>query len=489
MASNQCSRHNLAATLVGLREFKNLPITEEHLDEFSPSGVAAVQNIVDQYRTEVLDNENPTSELQINKSETNNKVIDALSGDLVQNAKSIFSELRNPSGILGEEIVGPVSNFITDHHETHYDDIPAGRSEYMRGIQEVYDAIDTSDLNPTQEAYFQKWKGFYTSGGELYNVNARTGIEKAISNVGGNVIKSSPNVILGNVLEATIKLPTLYPKTFLPALGEVIAQNPFKKMPELEEKGIYGIHYAGEDLGVWEGLIGLTDVPLKNLLYTAGELQASGSGAKAVQDGAFTPRFGDLPAAYYTTGGRMAFQFLNYTINTYKMYGQFWKNLATPETRAQGLQQLVTYHSLAGLVGGGAAAGVPALFESIITSAFPDTQDWFDENKNALASLVQPGNITRFGIGLDIASKQLQNIGKSWESAFENFYSGETAAGVFDMAELGLTAMVFSTSPLGDLNIQKGLKIAREAAEGDIYIDEIPSTLFEKYLPSIAKAL
>lgn len=486
MSSKACSVDNVIGSILGMGEYNGNPVGFEAVDELDNGGKATYVNQKNAIG-QAIDNEStPTTPEQQVKAEADKQAKSFTSlwkGDAPEIVPGILTDIRNPSGVLGEDFIKPVVEFITDHHAEHFDDIKAGRSDYMDGIHDVFDELDTQsdNLSDAQNAYYKKYKSFYMDGGELYNLNARSWTEKAVSNLGGNVIKSSPNVIIGNVLEGTIKLPTLYGKTFMQGMAKAAENGLFTKIPEIEAKGVYGVNYAGEQLGKWEGLIGLTDVPLKNIAYYS-DLLAGGDGIKGVQKIAFTPRFGDLPTIYHSGGGRMATQFLGYTINTYKMYGSLWQ-----EAKRGNIAPLVTYHALAGLLGG-AGASVPAIGEGVWTTLFPDSAEWFEENKNPLSKLIQPGNISRIGVGLDIANRQGQRTVSNAQSGFEKLQEGDIKGGALDIVDSGLSAMAFSSSPVGDLNLQKVLRIAKDVANEEIYLEDVPEEAIDDFLPFLKEA-
>jgi hypothetical protein len=486
MSSKACSADNVIGSLLGMGEYNGNPVGFEAVDELDNGGKATY---VDQKNKigQAIDAESaPTTPEQQAKADADKQAKEATNGwlgDAKTIVPGILQDVRNPSGVLGEDFIKPVVDFITDHHAEHFDDLKAGRSDYMDGIRDVFDDLDVASdsLSDAQNAYYKKYKSFYLDGGELYNLNSRSGLEKAVSNLGGNVIKSSPNVIIGNVLEGAIKLPTLYGKTFMQGMAKAAENGLFKKIPELEAKGVYGVNYAGESLGKWEGLIGVTDVPLKNIAYYS-DLLAGGDGIKGVQKIAFTPRFGDLPTIYHSGGGRAATQFLGYTINTYKMYASLWQ-----EAKRGNIQPLVTYHLMAGLLGG-AGASVPAIGEGVWTSLFPDSAEWFEENKNPLAKLIQPGNISRIGVGFDIANRQGQRTVSNSQSGIEKLQDGDIKGGMLDLVDAGLSAMAFTSSPVGDLNLQKVLRIAKDVANEEIELEEVPEQAVDDFLPFLKEA-
>lgn len=470
-----CTEGNVAGWLLGMRDINGHEVALTDLDPKNPGEIGVFNSIKNELNGQVLKDAPETPQ--------KNAAMEAaskLAGDGPETALAIYHDLKNPSGLFGEEKIAPVSEYITQHYQDNYDDLKAGRSDYFDGIRDIFDSIDVSDLSTAQQKAWNKYRNFYENGGELYSLNQKSGLEKGLTNLTGNVIKSSPTVIIGNVLEGATKLPTLYPTTFLQAVAEAQkAGGVLKEIPELAQQGVYGVNYAGEDSGIWKGLIGLTDVPLKNIAYYAGKL-ADGDGLKAVQKVAFTPRFGDLPSIYYGTGGRMAVQFLGYTINTYKMYGSLWK-MAKQGNPAP----LITYHLLSGLVGGGLASGIPAPAEAVIETLLPESREWFEQNKGMLSGLVQPGNINKIGVGFDIANRQIKSGAKNWDSAAEKYQAGDTKGAILDLADLGLNAMAFTSSPLGDLNIQKALRIGKEVANEELEVEDVPARAQEKFLPFI----
>lgn len=487
MSSKACSADNVIGSILGMGEYNGNPVGFEAVDELDNGGKATYVDKTNQVKAVIDEASTPTTPEQQAKVESDGTVKSVVSqwaGDAADIVPGILTDVRNPSGVLGEDFIKPVVDFITDHHAEHMNDLKAGRSDYYASIREVFDELDiaSDNLSEAQQAYYKKYKSFYLDGGELYNLNSRSGLEKAISNLGGNVIKSSPNVILGNVLEGATKLPSLYPKTAIQGFAQAVEQGFFKKIPELDAQGVYGVNYAGEHLGKWEGLIGLTDVPLKNIAYFADKL-AGGDGIKGVQKVAFTPRFGDLPSIYYSGGGRSAVQFLGYTINTYKMYGSLLQ-----EAKKGNFQPLLTYHLMSGLLGGGVAAGIPMLAEDVIKTVFPDSADWFDENKGPLAQLVQPNNINRLGITYDIASRQIQRLGSMAQSGAEKIQEGDLKGGALDLVDSGLNAAAFTSSPIGDVNIQKVLRIAKDVANEEIDLEDVPDEAMQSFLPYVKEA-
>lgn len=449
--------------LLGIQHARGIDIPLDAVEEIGPVGAKYMTQQDNAIKSSALQNAPDTPRKASDESVLKKLFV----GDLFETARGIVYSMRNPSGIFGEDIVRPVNEFITAHYQDYADDLVGGRDVYQEGIEELFAGIDTSRMSLGQQTAFDGYKKFYLDGGELYALESRNWLDKAFQNLTGNTIKSSPTVVLGNVFEGATKLPTLYPKTFIPAIAKAMEQGLVKKIPELAEQGVYGLHYAGEKGGMWEGLIGATDIPLKNISYYAAQL-AGEPGTFGVQKIAFTPRFGDLPSVYYTGSGRAAVSLLGYTINSYKMYAGLWQS-----AKQGNWQPVLTYHLLAGLIGG-AGAVLPKPIEEAIKLANPDSEEWFEENRTPLARITQPGNITRLGVSYDIAKSQTQKAGKNFGQGVERLSEGD-ASGGFDLAMGAMNILSFTNAAAGDVNAQKavqlGIDYARqddEAVENDI---------------------
>lgn len=475
--SKACTIDNVIGSALGGAELEAADIPFSEIQDLDAGGVATFHETVNRIQADAYNAASRGRETSFE---------DQLMSDMPKGMKGAFmaflAELKNPSRVLGEELVGEMNAFIEDLHAEFFGDLPAGLAEYKAGVADILDNVDISQYDPVQRYVFKKYDRFYRDGGELYGIKNTGKVDEAISNLTSNVIKSSPTVVLGNIAEGAIKLPTLYPKEFLPALMELTAKGElFKKIPEFEKVGVYGIHYAGEELGKWPGVMALTDVPLKNIAGRAAEM-AGQRPSVGVQKIAFVQRFGDMPLVYSYPTGRQAMKFLSYTMNMYKMYAGMWQGLANPKTMGQSLYQLTAYHALAAAIGGGTAA-VPGAFQSTIEAFFPDTKEWFNENSNMMTKLIQPGDFSRVGIGFDIASRQMQRAGKNVNKAGEHLNEGNMMGAMLDLADTGFAAASITQSPVGDLNAQKILQMARDVMEGELELEDVPEEALKKVTP------
>ena len=471
---NVCNADNVVGKILGMRETDGLPVTMEHLDAIDNAGKAHYNDVVNQWGSEVLDEAQPHEGDDTALNTAKNWFV----GDAGRMVRNVIQAQRNPSGLFGEARIKPVIDFVTQHHANFADDLGAGKQAYMDEIGMVFDDINTDDMGPTLKEAWNNYRRFYEEGGELYRMSDISPMAAPLSNLTYNLIKSSPNVVLGNIMEGAIKLPTLYPKTFMAGLSKAVEAGLFKELPEMASKGIYDINERGNHRGVWDGLIGLTDIPLKNIAYFAGELESPGGGARAVQRVAFLPRLGDLPSVYYSGSGRATVRLMSYTINSYKMYADLWKQAAQGN-----VAPLVTYHALAGVFGGGVAAGVPAALQGVITTAFPDTKEWFDQNQGALAKMIQPGNVDRVGVGFEVANRQITGAIKNFKKAAEYAQDGDFGNAALEGGDALLRGLSFTSSALGDVNIQKALRLGKAVAQEDLTMDELPQEAQDKFLP------
>lgn len=479
-----CTPENVEGKLVGLSvSSENHPPFNE-IDDMTPSATAAMQETVNLSAADQFDAIDPGQ---------NAGLVEALNWpESTGNAvKNILNDVRNPSGILGESYIKPVHDFLVKHLQEFGENVTGevARKSYDKQIRGVLASLPQLSEDHPLHGYAERYRRFYLNYSEFYSKQGGTATTKAVSNLAGNVLQNSPTVVLGNIAEGMIKLPTLYPGAVLPAIRkalEATGGNLLNKVPELEAKGVYGSS-LGLERGVFgsrfaggvlkDGIIGLTDNPLKTIAYYAGEL-AHGDGLKGVQDVAFVPRLGDLPSVYYNNGSRMMVQFLGYSINTYKMYGQMWKDLINPETAGQAAQRLITYHALAGVIGG-AGAALPEPAVQMITAVFPESEEWFDENRTPFAGLIQPASIDRIGITASIASQKIKMIGQGTTGALGAIGDQDYAQMVISGSDAIMGAASFGTTPLGDAQLQKAIRMGRDAWLDD----EEPD--FSKFLPFV----
>jgi len=412
----------------------------------------------------------------------------------VKTVGSILLDLKNPSGVLGEEYVQPLNQFLVSHFQKYGHSLEAGKGKYFKGVKAIFEGMDTSNLSPAKLGYFQKWKAFYLKGGEFYNAPQRGAMSRGISNMVSNAINANPKIVLGHAVEGTVKLPALYPKTMIPGIvnavkaADLAKKNIFQEIPELAEIGVYGQHH--QEYGInkfFRGITGLADVPLKNISFFAGHAAGGeAEGLRAVQRVSFQTRFGDLPLAYHYGQDRFLIQMSGYTLNTYKLYGSLWRGLLTgsDEGRLKSAWGLVAFHGMTGALGG-AAAMIPKPLEEALKKANPDSEDWLDGHKNALGELAQVGNFREPGVVVEMTKSRFQRAGKLINSGIENiFQNHDYVRGTADVVDGVINTFPFTRNPLGNEQVQKAFNIAHDVFFSD-EDEELGDQIHKKYFPFV----
>lgn len=468
------------------------PFTE--VDDMKPSGINAMVDSLNKANNEVLG---------VAPHSLMDKIPDWLNP--VKGASSVgeaFGDIYNKnrfwSAKLSDEYIQPLQDYLEDFFAEFGDDLSQGASTYYKEIPEVLDSLDDSLLSPEQMHHAERYKKIFADGGSFYA--KENGLE-LVNNVVSNYIGSSPTVLYGNLLEVSYKLPALYPDTMIPAIKKAIDEvggikNLGKRIPEIEAKGGYGSSIGTNVVGnrkAYEGIIGLTDIPAKNIVYYAGELREAGGGMKALQDVMFVPRFADVPEIYMSSGGRVTVGLLSYTINTYKLINGLALKAAKRDMFA--LKALGTMALISGGIGGlGSESGNPVT--STIASATPDlvrwpiqqlipeSEEWFDENTGTLSPLMRAGGIDRIGVPFEMVSRQAKRAFSKAGDSLEEFGDGGLWNGTVDMVDALFTLAPFGRGTIfNDAQFQKVKDLAVEAFKWDLDFDEVGEKTEEVFVP------
>ena len=411
----------------------------------------------------------------------------------------LWNKNRNWSGLLSEDYIKPLQDFHEAHYQAHFDDLSAGRAEYFEQIDDILDSLDDASLSEPQRHYAERYKQLYRQGGVFYGPN--TGNLKLVNNVVGNVLQSSTTVLLGNPLELAYKLPALYPKTTVPAIGKAMEAGLFKRLPEVEAYGGYGSSMGTEnvigDRKAFEGLIGFTDIPAKNIAHFAGELAEQGGGPKAVQSVMFVPRFADVPEIYHSGAQRASVGLLSYTINTYKLIRELSRKALQGDAYAAG--SLATMWAVAGGIGGigsesgdpinsTIASGTPEPIRQIVQGLFPDTEDYFEENTGKLSGLVRPGSIDRLGVPYEIATRQGSRAVGAAADSLEAIGDGDLMEAGISMGDAVLSLLPFGKgSMVNDAQFQKVKNMAVDMMRDDLDFEDVPEEALDQLTPYVLK--
>jgi len=410
--------------------------------------------------------------------------------------QKVLIDQRHPSGVLGEDFVKPVLDFSRNFHATHWKNLSAARKEYTKGMRKVLDSLDTSGFNLTQKGYFAEWSNELMAGGDLYpKSNGKTGLGDMVGNFVENSIHSSWHVLGGHFISSSLKLASLYPDTALPAILKTVSKNPFRELPELAELGLYGRksleeHPQSGIMKKWDGLVKYIDTPVANAFYFAGEARGgTEEGLKAAQVGAFKFRINDTPRQLWTPESRTQVRFLNWTINSSRLYASLWANPfmrgKTTTQRAASLASLTAFHVLPFMIGGAAAASqgkdfvwggvdasIPGPLRAAIGMVDPELGDSLEQNKTGMSELLAIRDITGIGIATDAFNQQeFVKVPKALHDASKYFHSGDPGAGFLELGSAGLhlSQAAKLPGPLGiinDGNTVKTYDIIKKQIEG-----------------------
>lgn len=397
-----------------------------------------------------------------------------------------INDQRNPSGMLGESRVKPMIDFMREHVNKYGNDPAKGKKAYYGEIQKVLKGIKEDGLNKHQKAYLEQYKNFYKAGGELYaKHDGKTGIVELLSTYGSNVVKSSPTVLIGNVLEGIIKVPSLYPTTAMPGFARALEKGLWTKLPKLKQVGAYGDEEAKGLLQKWQGLMGITDVPLKNIAYFAGlEKGGEAEALRAIQRIAYMPRLGDSPRQFWKKGNNLEVRFLNYGVNSLKMYGSLWGNALNPAkgetTRAAALGSLGLYHGIAlglGAAGGaiegkdpllaGVSGAIPEPAKIFVKAFSPEAAQALQDNETGIGQLSQINAIRTVGPLFSSAQRNTDTMMRNTNKAIDYMHNGEIGLATINLAEAALRGLQFTkTAFFSDAQVTKLVSLMRKDAEG-----------------------
>lgn len=500
---NACTPNNIVGKLTGMMESSGIEIEAGTVEILDTSGQAQYHRVANRAGND-LDNAAGTEDSKKVKKFWQH-LDDKILGSGLQLAGRILTDQRNPSGILGKDVTQPVIDFTTEHYKTVFRkatdeaSIKAAQRQYQAGIKEVFDGIDTSKLRESQKGFFQEYRRYYErDGGDLYSGGTTTGIGEAVNNLGGNLIRNNLNVVVGNPLEVAIKLPALYDVHVFPGLAQFISKtkgNIWKRLPELEEAGVYGFEHAVEDTSGnlwqklnkrWDGLITLTDVPTKNLVYLTGAANGGEKeGLKAVQDTLFSMRLGDTPRQRWGKAGKGETRLVGYTINTIKLHASMFESLLNPAStagqRAAALRSIGVMYGMTGVIGGPAAL-IPKPLEDALVKVNPDLKETLDEHKTPFANLVQIGNVGQVGVLYDATKRSVQKAGTLWNSGVKAARNGDWNGFYLDAGFAVAKYFMFTKSFLGDSQIQKAADLGRDIARDDLESD-LWTEARERFLP------
>ena len=458
--------------------------------------------------------------------------------------KMALTETRPVAHILGEEIVGPISNALTDHYvkyaEAMKSDPTAGRAEYNQLIKPLLETIPTEGGSHTRNYTGQLYRDWLKAGGDLYAGKHNTSAWSSIINTAkNNILIGNTNVLFGTAFEVPIKGASVVgPQWFgnmFDAMFIKTGGNPLKifmRTPDGIKAGIYGMEPTAHDVpffandgtpfgNAWKKWVfepnralrnrmwGLSD-PFSNVGKNIALSAAGGDPALARQIAevvVFSQRMGN-PTVGAMRGplANMPYQLLSYTIKTTQLYGNALIDLfgkgSTPKQRAAGLQFLATWHVMqAGFSaatnalegkdpGAGALIGlgqIPLLFDTA-RWADPNFNEWVKANQGVLGKTFGASGISRLYIVPSIAGGVAGKGIDAMHKAIEAARNDEPTEAVHQAVTGVVKLMPFFNSPLGTIVGQRTWSLMDKYFTGEAQPDQGFTPIINEYrLPDILR--
>lgn len=401
--------------------------------------------------------------------------------DLAASGKRILADQEWASKHLGDDLIDELSKMAAPH--------AMGKGTKRQFIKDALDVMAAygDSFSGEKAAYFKEYRDWLIAGGPYYQRAVKTGVGQLAANLADNTIKSSFTVALGEPIEVALKLPALYRAEAAEGLSRWLANGEmFKKIPELEAKGFYGVerreitdpNLLAKLDNSWGGLNEKLGIPWKNLVYRTGEVRGGHEGGlKAVQDVLFIPRAMDMPRQRWYAQGRVESRFLSYTIGSINLGVDLMQRAVKGDMDA--------IIGIAIMTGGITAVGgpgslVPQPFEALMKKANPDWENPLP--KWGASGLVQQAGIGRVGLIYDMGSRQMQKMFTSSAKSLEGLSEGDMSAAAVNAAHAIMSAAIFTPSIAGDAQVQKAMGIARDLVLDDMDQD-FGATVQKAYLP------
>jgi hypothetical protein len=497
MPNDACNPHNAVAKMAGVFDAGGIETTEGALNRLDDNAKTLFHQIRSQSSAQALQKTSPKA------AKTAEEIIEDVTdenadkGTIIERVKGGLLDVMKPADFLPEDVTGPVFEYLDNFFVANHQDMVGARKSYSAGIRKVLNEIsETVDgLSPEAKGQAAHWMRDLREGYPFYGKSG-TILNNMTSNVVSNALDFSTNVLLGNPLEIIIKAPAVYGirPTFngLGMLAKETKGNLWATIPELEQAGVYGMEMPkgkGKIASLQnaynyinEKVMNVTDRPLKNWAYYTGKAQ-NGNGMEAVEKIAFKNRWGN--DARLGRSNRDAVTLMNYTFNTYYMFGGMAKNIITPGKRAEGLRQFGMWAGLTSLIGGPAAV-IPAPLAEVLKQ----NAEYAEFEKNYLfptGKLIRPGGVT-FGVGYEMVNRAGDVWFRGLKKGAEKLSKDDPQGAMLDFADGGLgAATVFTRSPLGNLRVQKVLRNTRDLYEGDLDGDYLQKNA-EAVFPIIKQA-
>jgi hypothetical protein len=487
---SECSSDNIMAKICAV--FKANGNAPEDLNDFiktlKPASQAEFVNYDIKADAEI-DNKLPANESDKKiKSFWSSRI-----NQVTETAEKILLDNRRPSGILGHDFIDRLDQTLISHAKKYGLGSPEGKAAYFKEIVPQLKKVDIKQFPEHAQGYARDYINFFKDGGSLYkDPDYPTGIQGALNNFTGNFVQGSAGVYLGHPVEAVVKLPALYTKEIIPAVGKFIQEThlkPWKKIERFERIGIYGRHDPSNFVSKALQVVRFAETPNRTLAALCGEIRYGGdTGAyRGAQEVMFVDRLADIPRQKWGDVGRDQAKLLNYALSTARMYAGMWSDLLHPKVqrgmRLRALTSLVTFHGMVYALGGS-----KALFPKPLMWAFnkidPDAEEkmaFGDYKETPLTPLVQLGFPNQISVVNNMANSMLRNTPKNLDKAFEDWRYGDGQGAMSKAFDAAFPLLMFSNSPIGNGLVQKVVHFGKDYAFNEI--DDVNKRVAKDFLP------
>lgn len=509
MSKDACTPDNAIGKLLGVADSGGIKANETGVEQLDKFGQQVYHDTRHQGASEVLASAKPelAGKVKAHVEETTG-ILDPRRLHSIQGG--LTAGFR-PNQLFPETITTPILDAIDQHSVTygHGQNMSAYRQKIKEVIASVQSEVD--NLSPAMKGEAEHWFKDLKQGYPFASHGSNP-IKTGLRNIVANTIDMSGTILAGNIPELLIKLPTTH--GFSGALKglrralELTDGNLWGRIPDLDARGLYGEARMNHDMDIsdkgfddmfakfgngygrlMQGILDITDRPLRNISYAAGEVKGGVSaGLQSVEEIAFLNRLGNDSRLGRDPLGRNSLTFLNYTLSTYNMVGSHFVGLlgknSTVATRVNSARALGTYTAMTTVIGGGTAAVlVPEPLSELLKHASPDYADWEAENITPLSKLVRMGGITSIGVSIQMANRTAKRFQSSMNKAAEAVGDGDIERATVEVGDAGLSLTSVIRNPFGNPRVQKALRKARDLNEGKIDQDEFSKEVFEGFFP------
>lgn len=488
----KCDAHIAAGKLASSFEGMGVPVSEDALSALTLEGKASFARNSNKYDTALAED---TAFHHPNH-------IDSIASGALQKLfggklGSWLTLPKDPGVILSEEFIQPLTDALQAHIESGG---TAGtfRSEVVPVVRMLKNEIQNHFTDHGQINFANRYLSAWENGGSLYKSDKAGGIldiaAYPANTIAKNLVSNNPFITVANVFEFMPKALGVYGpiSTARGMLDYVTAGGLKGRIPELEARGVYGTTSGGMHKGF--DLINLTETPLRGLAYNVAKA-AGKDGLEGVEKIAFKYRPGREPLILLDHGSAMTVTLMRFSIESAKMYGQWYKDIATGLAKGDVGQAgsaalgLALFHYMTALQTG-AASSVPAPLWGLMNDeqkqAVQDLDDAMGLNllKRTTGvefqpSRMQPAGGVTLGLGFDLANTAITQGYKKAKEGSSALQEGDyTVAGVDFAKALLSTGQAFI--PGVNTSVKKIGDIIGDTLTGKIQPEEVPAQLGKK---------